>query len=114
MKALAKKPQPNQNSSATHQLRDDDLKYQPACRAADSNAPAPLSPLLHLVGPEQLIVGVLAFVIGVLTLMLPETLGQPLTSTLEEAENLGREPSKKKKEEEQEAGLEMNQQPIKA
>lgn len=72
-----------------------------------------LSYLLHLVGPEQLIVGVLAFIIGVLTLMLPETLGQPLTSTLEEAENLGREPSEKKKKEEED-GLEMNQHPVKA
>lgn len=40
----------------------------------------------------QLIVGILAFIIGVLTFMLPETLGKPLTSTLEEAEALGREP----------------------
>ncbi|XP_029281552.1 solute carrier family 22 member 16 [Cottoperca gobio] len=43
----------------------------------------------------QLIVGILAFVIGLLTLFLPETLGKPLTTTLEEAEALGREPSKK-------------------
>lgn len=43
----------------------------------------------------QLIVGILAFIIGVLTLFLPETLGKPLTTTLEEAEALGREPSKK-------------------
>lgn len=71
-----------------------------------------LSSILHLVLSEQLIVGVLAFIIGVLTLMLPETLGQPLTSTLEEAENLGRDPSKKRKEEED--GLEMNQHPVKA
>lgn len=42
----------------------------------------------------QLIVGVLAFVIGVLTLLLPETLGQPLTNTLEEAEALGGKPSR--------------------
>ncbi|XP_032398703.1 solute carrier family 22 member 16 isoform X1 [Etheostoma spectabile] len=42
----------------------------------------------------QLIVGILAFIIGVLTLLLPETLGRPLTTTLEEAEALGREPSK--------------------
>ncbi|MBN3285540.1 S22AG protein, partial [Polyodon spathula] len=41
------------------------------------------------------IVGVLAILIGVLTLLLPETLGKPLTSTLEEAEALG---SKKKPE----------------
>lgn len=72
----------------------------------------PLSSILHLVLSEQLIVGVLAFIIGVLTLMLPETLGQPLTSTLEEAENLGREPSKKKKKDDD--GLEMNQHPVKA
>lgn len=42
----------------------------------------------------QLIVGILAFIIGVLTFMLPETLGKPLTSTLEEAEALGRDPKK--------------------
>ncbi|XP_018550045.1 solute carrier family 22 member 16 [Lates calcarifer] len=47
----------------------------------------------------QLIVGILAFVIGVLTMLLPETLGKPLTTTLEEAEALGR----KKKD-----GMEMN------
>lgn len=39
--------------------------------------------------------GILAFIIGVLTLLLPETLGRPLTTTLEEAEALGREPSKR-------------------
>ncbi|KAJ8275239.1 hypothetical protein COCON_G00098640 [Conger conger] len=33
----------------------------------------------------QVIVGVLAFLIGILTLWLPETLGKPLTNTLEEA-----------------------------
>uniref|UniRef100_A0A3B4A1C4 Major facilitator superfamily (MFS) profile domain-containing protein n=1 Tax=Periophthalmus magnuspinnatus TaxID=409849 RepID=A0A3B4A1C4_9GOBI len=43
----------------------------------------------------QLIVGILAFVIGMLTFMLPETLGKPLTSTLEEAEALGLEPKKR-------------------
>ncbi|XP_054474719.1 solute carrier family 22 member 16 [Anoplopoma fimbria] len=43
----------------------------------------------------QLIVGILAFIIGVLTLLLPETLGRPLTTTLEEAEALGCQPSKK-------------------
>ncbi|XP_036943084.1 solute carrier family 22 member 16 isoform X1 [Acanthopagrus latus] len=43
----------------------------------------------------QLIVGILAFIIGVLTLLLPETLGKPLTTTLEEAEALGCEPSQK-------------------
>ncbi|XP_072298838.1 solute carrier family 22 member 16 [Eucyclogobius newberryi] len=43
----------------------------------------------------QLIVGILAFVIGVLTFMLPETLGKPLTSTLEEAEALGLDPKKR-------------------
>ncbi|XP_064196530.1 solute carrier family 22 member 16 [Anguilla rostrata] len=37
----------------------------------------------------QLIVGVLALAVGVLTLWLPETLGQPLTNTLEEAAALG-------------------------
>ncbi|XP_048858288.1 solute carrier family 22 member 16 isoform X1 [Brienomyrus brachyistius] len=47
---------------------------------------------IHL---PQLIVGVLAFAIGVLTLLLPETLGKPLTSTLEEAEALASTPSKK-------------------
>uniref|UniRef100_A0A672H992 Major facilitator superfamily (MFS) profile domain-containing protein n=1 Tax=Salarias fasciatus TaxID=181472 RepID=A0A672H992_SALFA len=43
----------------------------------------------------QVIVGILAFIIGVLTLLLPETLGQPLTNTLEEAESLGRKPKTK-------------------
>uniref|UniRef100_A0A8C6SW78 Solute carrier family 22 member 16 n=1 Tax=Neogobius melanostomus TaxID=47308 RepID=A0A8C6SW78_9GOBI len=42
----------------------------------------------------QLIVGILAFIIGALTFMLPETLGEPLTSTIEEAEALGRRPKK--------------------
>lgn len=58
----------------------------------------------------QLIVGILAFIVGVLTLLLPETLGRPLTSTLEEAEALGREPSKKRSvlgSEDAEEGLEM-------
>ncbi|XP_039982005.1 solute carrier family 22 member 16 [Xiphias gladius] len=53
----------------------------------------------------QLTVGILAFIIGVLTFLLPETLGKPLTTTLEEAEALGR----KKKD-----GLEMNQHEAKA
>ncbi|KAK2856213.1 hypothetical protein Q5P01_004948 [Channa striata] len=43
----------------------------------------------------QVVVGILAFVIGLLTLLLPETLGRPLTTTLEQAEGLGRKPSKK-------------------
>lgn len=43
----------------------------------------------------QLIVGILALIFGVLTLFLPETLGKPLTTTLEEAESLGLKPSKK-------------------
>lgn len=43
----------------------------------------------------QLIVGILAFIIGLLTMFLPETLGQPLTSTLEEAEALGSKPNMK-------------------
>ncbi|KAM9778069.1 solute carrier family 22 member 16 [Syngnathus typhle] len=55
----------------------------------------------------QLIVGILAFCIGILTLMLPETLGEPLTSTLEEAEALGRSPGSKRKDGAR--GLEMNQ-----
>ncbi|XP_058469083.1 solute carrier family 22 member 16 [Solea solea] len=46
---------------------------------------------IHL---PQLIVGILAFIIGVLTLFLPETLGIPLTTTLEEAEALGRQNKK--------------------
>lgn len=57
---------------------------------------------------SQLIVGILAFIIGVLALLLPETLGRPLTTTLEEAEALGHEPSKKKD------GLEMKQHEVKA
>lgn len=61
--------------------------------------------------------GILAFIIGVLTLLLPETLGKPLTTTLEEAEALGREPSKKKSapgNKDGEDGLEMNQHEVKA
>ncbi|KAJ8409747.1 hypothetical protein AAFF_G00218060 [Aldrovandia affinis] len=46
----------------------------------------------------QMIVGSLAFVIGVMTLWLPETLGKPLTNTLEEAAALGSAPSKVKQE----------------
>ncbi|XP_072499140.1 solute carrier family 22 member 16 [Notamacropus eugenii] len=37
----------------------------------------------------QLLVGIMAFLTGMLTLMLPETLGKPLTNTWEEAEELG-------------------------
>ncbi|XP_036624814.1 solute carrier family 22 member 16 [Trichosurus vulpecula] len=37
----------------------------------------------------QLLVGIMAFLTGMLTLMLPETLGKPLTNTWEEAEGLG-------------------------
>ncbi|XP_027712091.1 solute carrier family 22 member 16 [Vombatus ursinus] len=37
----------------------------------------------------QLLVGIIAFLTGMLTLMLPETLGKPLTNTWEEAEELG-------------------------
>ncbi|CAH2252167.1 solute carrier family 22 member 16 [Pelobates cultripes] len=33
----------------------------------------------------QMLVGIMAFLTGILTLMLPETLGKPLTSTMEEA-----------------------------
>ncbi|XP_042336381.1 solute carrier family 22 member 16 isoform X2 [Sceloporus undulatus] len=43
----------------------------------------------------QLIVGVIAFVSGLLTLMLPETLGKPLTNTWEEAAELDRHVNKK-------------------
>ncbi|TNN68602.1 Solute carrier family 22 member 16 [Liparis tanakae] len=65
----------------------------------------------------QLIVGILAFIIGVLTLLLPETLGRPLTTTLEEAEALGSEPSKKDSalgSKDAEDGLEMNHRKAKA
>ncbi|XP_075453730.1 solute carrier family 22 member 16 isoform X1 [Ascaphus truei] len=37
----------------------------------------------------QLLVGIMAFLTGVLTLMLPETLGKPLTNTMEEAAEIG-------------------------
>lgn len=50
--------------------------------------------LIFCLHRTQLIVGVLAFAIGLLTLLLPETLGQPLTNTLKEAEALGDKPSK--------------------
>lgn len=49
--------------------------------------------------------------------MLPETLGRPLTTTLEEAEALGQEPSKKKTAQgikDAEGGLELNQHEAKA
>lgn len=49
--------------------------------------------------------------------MLPETLGQPLTSTLEEAEALGRKPSKKRPAQankDAEDGLNMHQREVKA
>uniref|UniRef100_A0A3Q2Q413 Solute carrier family 22 member 16 n=1 Tax=Fundulus heteroclitus TaxID=8078 RepID=A0A3Q2Q413_FUNHE len=65
----------------------------------------------------QLIVGILAFIIGVLTLLLPETLGKPLPTTLEEAESLGHNPSKKKSTldtKNAEDGLELNQHGAKA
>ncbi|XP_056284864.1 solute carrier family 22 member 16 isoform X2 [Pseudoliparis swirei] len=65
----------------------------------------------------QLIVGILAFIIGVLTLWLPETLGRPLTTTFEEAEALGSEPSKKDSalgNKDAEEGLEMNHRKAKA
>jgi len=51
-------------------------------------------------------VGILAFIIGILTLFLPETLGQPLTSTLKEAEALGSKPKTKNPPVD---ALEMNQ-----
>ncbi|XP_045917108.1 solute carrier family 22 member 16 [Micropterus dolomieu] len=60
----------------------------------------------------QLIVGILAFIIGVLTFLLPETLGRPLTTTLEEAEALGRKPSEMNSDlgnKDAEDGLKMNQ-----
>ncbi|XP_041831695.1 solute carrier family 22 member 16 [Melanotaenia boesemani] len=65
----------------------------------------------------QLIVGILAFIIGVLTLMLPETLGKPLTTTLEEAESLGRNFNKKTSapgNKDVEDGVELNQHEVKA
>ncbi|XP_067098548.1 solute carrier family 22 member 16 [Osmerus mordax] len=57
----------------------------------------------------QLIVGVLAFIIGVMTFLLPETLGEPLTTTLKEAEALGRKPSKRIPDLGMEDGVEMIQ-----
>ncbi|XP_039873239.1 solute carrier family 22 member 16 [Simochromis diagramma] len=56
----------------------------------------------------QLIVGILALIFGVLALFLPETLGKPLTTTLEEAESLGLKPSKMNDR------LELNQHGAKA
>ncbi|XP_028653432.1 solute carrier family 22 member 16 isoform X2 [Erpetoichthys calabaricus] len=46
----------------------------------------------------QVIVGVLAFVIGVLTLFLPETLGKPMTNTIEEATEQWSKKTDRKKE----------------
>ncbi|XP_028295517.1 solute carrier family 22 member 16 [Gouania willdenowi] len=57
----------------------------------------------------QLIVGILAFIIGILTLLLPETLGKPLTNTLEEAESLGRETKRNKHPED---GVELKSQHV--
>ncbi|KAM4770788.1 solute carrier family 22 member 16 [Rhinophrynus dorsalis] len=37
----------------------------------------------------QLLVGIMALLTGILTLMLPETLGKPLTNTMEEAAEMG-------------------------
>ncbi|XP_017278787.1 solute carrier family 22 member 16 [Kryptolebias marmoratus] len=65
----------------------------------------------------QLIVGILAFIIGVLTLLLPETLGKPLTTTLKEAESLGRDPGKKSSslsDRNAEDGMELKQSETKA
>ncbi|MED6293660.1 hypothetical protein CHARACLAT_012714, partial [Characodon lateralis] len=65
----------------------------------------------------QLIVGILAFIIGVLTLLLPETLGKPLPTTIEEAKSLGQDPSKKKStpgNKDAEDGMELNQHKVKA
>lgn len=56
----------------------------------------------------KLIVGILAFIIGVLTLLLPETLGEPLTTTLEEAEALGQK-TRNKSSKNAEDVLEMKQ-----
>lgn len=38
----------------------------------------------------QLLVGIMALLSGILTIMLPETLGRPLTNTLVEATEMGR------------------------
>lgn len=61
--------------------------------------------------------GILAFIIGILTMLLPETLGETLTTTLEEAESLGRNPSKKNSARcnaGAEDGVELNQYEAKA
>ncbi|KAJ8355687.1 hypothetical protein SKAU_G00184810 [Synaphobranchus kaupii] len=57
----------------------------------------------------QLIVGILAFIFGVLTLRLPETLGMPLTNTLEEAAALGSTRKKDVEVEEEKVELEDQQ-----
>ncbi|MEQ2298640.1 hypothetical protein AMECASPLE_007426 [Ameca splendens] len=65
----------------------------------------------------QLIVGILAFIVGVLTLLLPETLGKPLPTTIEEAKSLGQDPSEKKStpgNKDAEDGMELNQHKVKA
>lgn len=65
----------------------------------------------------QLIVGILAFIIGVLALLLPETLGKPLPTTLEEAESLGSKPRKKNSSpgnKDARDGMELNQHEAKA
>ncbi|MEQ2208829.1 hypothetical protein XENOCAPTIV_016328, partial [Xenoophorus captivus] len=52
-----------------------------------------------------------------LTLLLPETLGKPLPTTIEEAKSLGQDPSKKKStpgNKDAEDGMELNQHKVKA
>lgn len=44
----------------------------------------------------QLLVGIMALITGILTLMLPETLGKPLMNTMEEAGKMLKTESKRK------------------
>ncbi|XP_029451127.1 solute carrier family 22 member 16 [Rhinatrema bivittatum] len=60
----------------------------------------------------QLLVGLMALLTGLLTLMLPETLGKPLTSTMEEAAALGARRDKKQATELNGAALEKLEAPV--
>ncbi|XP_062953413.1 solute carrier family 22 member 16 isoform X1 [Cynocephalus volans] len=58
------------------------------CRVASILAPLSLSLVSSWIFIPQLLTGILAFVSGVLTVNLPETLGKPLITTWEEAAKL--------------------------
>ncbi|XP_075779214.1 solute carrier family 22 member 16 isoform X1 [Pelodiscus sinensis] len=59
------------------------------CRVGSIVAPFCVYLMSVWIFMPQLLVGIMAFLTGMLTLMLPETLGKPLTNTLAEAAELG-------------------------